>query len=399
MPKEYTSCVKGYTAKGVPLKEAKARCAAAYYKRHKITVKEAHKKGVASFDKDFLDYDEDIMNAILKVDSLQATKKPSKKKIDVHFNIVKYDDMCFGSQVERVDNIVTVCSTQSGATARIIGFHNDGIVVEWNKDILSKIAGSWIGGTVGRNHETRDEGKILWSRFDEEEEKLYQTVSITDKLKNDINAHLPNVGVSIEADKVLYIDDRDDENYLNVTEAEGTGLTFVFEPKKPHCPPEHGCEIFASDIVGDETMTDEDNKKPPIPPCPKEQEEAKKLEATQKAEIEELKEQVENLNKEKEELSAFKEEIDKEKKHKMIVEIQAAKILEEDEIKELEEKPLAEVQVFATIVEKVKKKLEDEKVEGSGAEGTQSQEEEKGKEELSDEEFDKIKEREKELTE
>jgi len=51
MPAEYTNCVKSSMKRGVPAKEAKARCAGAYYKRHKMTVNEAHKKGIA-FDLD-----------------------------------------------------------------------------------------------------------------------------------------------------------------------------------------------------------------------------------------------------------------------------------------------------------------------------------------------------------
>jgi len=46
MPKEYTNCVKSYVKEGVVLKTAKARCAAAYYKKHKMTVKQAHAKGI-----------------------------------------------------------------------------------------------------------------------------------------------------------------------------------------------------------------------------------------------------------------------------------------------------------------------------------------------------------------
>lgn len=46
MPKEYTNCVASYVKDGVATDVAKARCAAAYYKKHKMTVKQAHAKGI-----------------------------------------------------------------------------------------------------------------------------------------------------------------------------------------------------------------------------------------------------------------------------------------------------------------------------------------------------------------
>lgn len=46
MPKEYTKCVEAAVKGGKTRKAAKAMCAATYYKRHGMTVTQAHKKGV-----------------------------------------------------------------------------------------------------------------------------------------------------------------------------------------------------------------------------------------------------------------------------------------------------------------------------------------------------------------
>jgi len=42
MPKEYTECVKGYVAKGKPLKDAKRICAISYYKKHGKRPQDVH---------------------------------------------------------------------------------------------------------------------------------------------------------------------------------------------------------------------------------------------------------------------------------------------------------------------------------------------------------------------
>jgi hypothetical protein len=46
MPKDYEQCVESYTRKGMSTGKAKAICAAAYYKRHGMTVKQAHDRGI-----------------------------------------------------------------------------------------------------------------------------------------------------------------------------------------------------------------------------------------------------------------------------------------------------------------------------------------------------------------
>jgi hypothetical protein len=42
MPKEYTSCVKGYVNKGKPLKDAKRICAINYFKKHGKRPQDVH---------------------------------------------------------------------------------------------------------------------------------------------------------------------------------------------------------------------------------------------------------------------------------------------------------------------------------------------------------------------
>ncbi len=66
MPAEYTACWKSLTRKGVPVREAKGRCAASFFKRHGITVNEAHERGVAEFlGEDAQDLDMKLVEAIM----------------------------------------------------------------------------------------------------------------------------------------------------------------------------------------------------------------------------------------------------------------------------------------------------------------------------------------------
>jgi hypothetical protein len=50
MPKQYEKCVASYTKKGMSEARAKSICAAAYYKQHGMTVKQAHQRGIEEED-------------------------------------------------------------------------------------------------------------------------------------------------------------------------------------------------------------------------------------------------------------------------------------------------------------------------------------------------------------
>lgn len=54
MPKEYEHCKESYIKKGTSEKKAKEICAGMYYNRHKMTVKEAHKRGIKSMKENYI---------------------------------------------------------------------------------------------------------------------------------------------------------------------------------------------------------------------------------------------------------------------------------------------------------------------------------------------------------
>lgn len=387
IPKEYTECVKSYTKKGVPLKEAKARCAATYYKRHKTTVKEAHKRGRAAADDAIPDYDDELMQRILDTQIIGASQEEDLIKAAENKN-VSFESIALAAE-DVSDlfpddfNILTMVSARVGSRA----FHEDGIVLEWTKKSLEATAETWVGGTVGANHGTFDGGKILSSRFCSQDENLYQTIMITEDLKENVIRNWPKVGASIEAGKVTYNQDGE------IIKAAGTGVSLIFYPMTPRCKPEEGCKILGSENVTEEKKVEA----PPEEEKPEEEKEEPKKEEAENAElvaaktkeIEELTTQLADLKKANEELTAYKEDILSKRKSEIIVRLEGAG-LDTEKYKEMDAKAL---EVFAADIDNIKKKLKDDVEEGCGIEGADLKKPPEGKKTT----FDETKERENKL--
>jgi hypothetical protein len=387
LPEEYVNCYKGYVAKGVPLKEAKARCAAMYYKRHGVTVKEAHKRGSSTFEPDAIEYDDNMMLAMFNsFDTISATMENPSNIVasmpeDVGFESVFGADMHIAKEPSDLfadgTNIITLVAAKVGSIALHKGL---GLVLKWTEESLSRAAPTWIGGTVGANHMTRDGGKILWSRYCPKSQKLYHTINVTDKMKENIIRNWPNVGDSIEAKDVEY-----DENQDIIT-ATGTGVTLAFYPSRPLCSPEEGCEILGAHKMGEENKTpcekcgkepcacegevegaQAEEEKPteekPEEENSEEEEESKKVEAT----IDSLKTEVENLKKKNEELETFKNDAVSEKRKEVMGRLEAAGV----ETSKYEKIDIDTLELIATDVTALKEKIEKEVVEDSGVEGAQ----------------------------
>jgi hypothetical protein len=219
MPVEYTECVKSYIKKGISEKIAKARCAGAYYKKHGMTVKEAHDKGIASFPVNMIDYDEDAMWDIMSRGDYEL--KPSK--------------VILSGKIDKIEgNIVTIISAADGAKATLVPTDD---VVYWRDKLLDKIAGTWKGGRVTINHDDGDYGKIVYSHY--EKPSLFHVTRIDDER---LLKRIPYAeGVSIEATNIK-IDEK-----MDIVEGQGTNTSFIFFPQMPMCGPDEGCPILGSD--------------------------------------------------------------------------------------------------------------------------------------------------------
>lgn len=133
------------------------------------------------------------------------------------------------------DGILTTIGTQAGATA----FLPFGVEVTWPGETLERIHKTWQGGRVGANHSPeKDFGEILDVQYDGE--NAFFTVSVDEELRSQIEKNIDSVGVSIEAANPEV------DNDGNITDAEGTGISFIFFPDDPACTPEDGCEILGS---------------------------------------------------------------------------------------------------------------------------------------------------------
>lgn len=236
MPKEYLECKKAYMEKGVSERTASARCAAMYFKRHGITVNEAHEKGLASFPDLEGMTEDDFRLATLIISGLdEIESRTSATKPDTHgeeLGIV-------ASNVDFLDEFGTleIVATKVGASA----YTADGRAVVWTERALKKAAPTWVLGAVSINHNGKNYGRIIASYF--HDGALKMLVKVNDKLKGWLKNFGKKVGVSIEATMVKL------NKKLEVVDAKGTGVTFVFPPETPACDVSEGCGI-----VGTETF-------------------------------------------------------------------------------------------------------------------------------------------------
>jgi hypothetical protein len=211
--------------RGISEKTASARCAAMYYKRHGVTVREAAKKaGIATV----IDYDDELMQSML--DGKVKATVPSEITATMEAFAINFDFL--------EDGIIEMIATKEGARA----FTSDGVAVTWTLPILKNIAHTWKGGGVDINHEDKFYGSILDSWLDVA--NLRHVVFVDDYLKGEIKKRLDageEIGVSIEAKKVIY-----DLKTFEITDAVGTNVAIVLHPHKPACTPKDGCTVLLS---------------------------------------------------------------------------------------------------------------------------------------------------------
>ena len=239
MPAEYLHCKESYMKKGVSEKTASARCAASYFKRHGVTVNDAHKKGLATFpelegiSEESFNLAKLIMTNLDDIDTQAAATKPDTHGEELKVTAINMDALDeFG--------ILEITATKVGSTA----YTGLGQAVTWTKQALEKTAPTWAYGNVSANHNGESYGRIISSFF--ENNVVRMLVKVNDEMKGWLKQFGKHVGVSIEAIKVKI------NKKFEIVQASGTGVTFVFPPHKPACPIEEGCGIVATDMKKDE---------------------------------------------------------------------------------------------------------------------------------------------------
>lgn len=240
MPAEYTHCVESYTKKGVSLKTAKGRCAAMYFKRHGVTVNEAHKKGLASYPEleGFDDSDWELAELIStdydKIEESIEKSAQSTVKADTHGESEKLDIQAFNVDFLDDFGILEIVATKAGATA----FTATGQAVTWTKKAIKGAAPTWKMQPASVNHNGKTYGRILESFHDSDNVRMLIKVNAT--MKDWLKKFGKFVGVSIEATDVKI------NKRFEITSARGTGVTFVFPPESPACAIEEGCGIVGT---------------------------------------------------------------------------------------------------------------------------------------------------------
>lgn len=243
MPAEYVRCKESYIKKGISEKTASGRCAAMYFKRHNMTVNEAHKKGVASFPdlegitEDDLKLAELILSDLEVIEDQTSAVKPDTHGEQLEITALNMDFLDeFG--------VLEIVATKVGAGA----FTGNGQAVSWTEKALKKAAPTWLMGNVSVNHNGKYYGRIIASFF--ENGLVRMTVKVNEQLKGWLKKFGKDVGVSIEATSVKL------NKKFDITDAKGTGVTFVFPPETPACDIKEGCGIVATEAkVGEPNIT------------------------------------------------------------------------------------------------------------------------------------------------
>jgi cation transport regulator ChaB len=234
MPAEYLACKQSYIKKGISEKTASARCAAMYFKRHGVTVNEAHKRGVATFpdlegiSEDDFDLAKLILTDLNEIETRATVMKPDTHGEEVEISALNMDFLDdFG--------VLEITATKVGAGAFTAG----GQAVSWTERALKKAAPTWVMGNVSVNHNGKFYGRIIASWL--ENGLLKMVVKVNDQLKGWLKKFGKDIGVSIEAISVKL------NKKFEVVDARGTGVTFVFPPEIPACTIEEGCGIVATE--------------------------------------------------------------------------------------------------------------------------------------------------------
>ena len=245
MPADYVACKESYMKKGISEKTAKARCAAWFYKKHGYTVNEAHKKGKATAEspypselegQDLKDMDWNLVDYILKdltdIEKLTESSAVDSTKPEAHGE--ELDITAVNMDFLDEFGILEITATKVGAGA----FTGNGQAVTWTERALKKAAPTWVLGNVSINHDGNNYGRIISSFF--ENGVVRMVVKVNDQLKVWLKKFGRAVGVSIEAISVKL------NKKFDITDAKGTGVTFVFPPETPACKVEEGCGIVAT---------------------------------------------------------------------------------------------------------------------------------------------------------
>jgi len=259
----------------------------------------------------------------------------------------------------------TIRATKDGAS---VNGRESGSPYHWTKEGLDAAMDGWnLAGIVTINHGFDAFGKILKASRDPEDPTFVSMhVKVDDYLDGWIDRNKEFIGVSIEASKPEFSNDR-------VTKAVGTGVTFIFPPRQPACSPDEGCKLMASktdppatdkqsvtaEHSAGESMTNET-----IEAAMKELAESKaKLEASDKALAE--------LKAENEKLVAFKKDIVENERKALMAKL--GELVEKEDLVAYENATPCELKRAINVIEAAKKhkeKIEAANPEFSGAKVT-----------------------------
>lgn len=375
MPKEYTQCVRKYVEDGLSERTAKARCAAMFYKRHKMTVNEYVSK-YGHGEKQ--DYDEELADAILY--AMDMDIEAELKTLPINNNdmgqdqVVAFNEERWLVANELEDGIFEIVATKVGAAA----FTSDGLRLTWTDTALQHTAPTWTGGRVNINHDSsRFYGKILSSWY---QPPKVHIILKADKLMCTYLrlAKALRIGVSIEATEVKYNSDT-----LEIITAKGTDVAIVLPPHEPACSPEEGCGFLGREgnvaASGEEANEDTDETASTDSNVVEETAEVEKTEAigesmsndepmVSQKEHEAVVNELEAMKKEAEELRAFRETREKEDKE-AILEV-VASYIPNDAFKEESLKTLCAV---TRALKAYKEKMDNEPLVDSGANTTSTE--------------------------
>lgn len=236
MPAEYMACVKSETARGKSRKVAQRMCAISYFKRHGISVNEAHKKGVAT-ELGIEDNDFDVMNKMVtNLKDIQADSAVQASIVFREADTISKVESPINIDFLKEFGVVEIIATKVGSRA----YTKDGRALVWTKKAIVSTAPSWKMKPVSANHEKKNYGLIIdaW----EESDEVRMTLKVNEYMTEWLLRASDLIGTSIEA-----VDVKSNEDF-EIIGATGSGVTFVFPPHEPACSIQEGCKVIAENI-------------------------------------------------------------------------------------------------------------------------------------------------------
>jgi len=340
----YDETLQKYKAAGYPNRAAKAMAGAAFFKKHGKTVREVEAEGSAKFELEGLDCD--LVKSILGIAEYHPKENACGCELVAHGAMNDWK----GKFVPNEEGVVVVVGTRAGAPINIVGPKPR--EVYWTAETLTKMTNTWIGGTAGRNHETFNEGKILDAFY--EDGNAYFIVKPDSHLLGDLNEC---VGVSVEAQL------KTDDNNQTI-DGRGTGLTFIFDPKRPACSPEAGCKAMGETQRSDKMETETKDMKTEL-------EQAQAAMVSAKTEFEAAlaakDETIKTLSGEVTDLKEFKEKAIAEKRTALTAKLAEFGVASE----KVTAADITTLELMIEVAQASAKKAEDETVHDSGAAGTE----------------------------